>query len=107
MDNKRDVVFTKGLRFFAPNDKAPDFVKANVKLDLKEFFDFVSSDEIKAHYKEYTPKGTTKKIKQLPLQLLESKDGGFYFTVDTFVPNGSGSSPTPVAVEAEAEDLPF
>ena len=107
METKKEVVFAKGLRFFAPNEKAPDFVKANVKLDLKEFFDFVSSDEIKSFYKEYSPKGSDKKVKQLPLQLLTSKDGGYYFTIDTFVPSSTGGSSAPSTVEAVAEDLPF
>lgn len=103
MENSK--TFLKGLRFFTPNEKAPDFVKANVKLDLKEFFDFVSSDEIKALYTEYTPKGSDKKVKQLPLQLLSSKDGGYYFQIDTYKPKEGASAP--VAVEALADDLPF
>jgi hypothetical protein len=93
-----NTLYPQGLRFFNPRENAPEFVKGSVVVNLKEFFDFVASDEAKQHYSEY--KGN----KQLRLNML-SGDKGIYFTVDTFKPTPKGEAQK-VEVSSAA-DLPF
>lgn len=94
-----NTIYTQGLRFFDPRENAPEFVKGSVVVNLKEFFDFVASEEIKQHYSEY--KGN----KQLKLSML-SGEKGTYFTVDTFKPTATAQATQKVAA-ATASDLPF
>ncbi len=95
MSNQSETVYAEGLRYFAPREGAPEFVKGSVIVSLKEFFDFVSAQ--KEHYSEY--KGS----KQLKLNFLNGKNG-MYFTVDTFKPTQKKEEPVAAAAET---DLPF
>ena len=71
------------------------FIKADLAINLKEFSEFVNSQEVKEYITEY--KGAS----QLKLQLKDG-DNGFYLQVDTFKPQAKQ--------EAKAEtvsDFPF
>tara|TARA_R110000823_G_scaffold250176_1_gene373335 strand:+ start:701 stop:994 length:294 start_codon:yes stop_codon:yes gene_type:complete len=97
MSTTKETIYAQGLRFFNPRETAPEFVKGEVIVNLKEFFDFVSTQ--KEYYTEYQGN------KQLKLNMLSGKQG-MYFTVDTFKPNSSAAAPQKVAL-ATADDLPF
>jgi hypothetical protein len=97
MSTTKETIYAQGLRFFNPRETAPEFVKGEVIVNLKEFFDFVSTQ--KEHYTEYQGN------KQLKLNML-SGNKGMYFTVDTFKPAPKGAAPQKVEV-ASAADLPF
>jgi ribosomal protein S6 len=89
-------VYPEGFRFFKPRETAPSFVKAEVKINIKEFSDFINSPNTKQYLSDY--KGNA----QLKLTLKENKEGVYYFEVDTFKPQAKQ--------EAQAEtvsDLPF
>ena len=97
MSNTKETIYAEGLRFFNPRETAPEYVKGEVIVNLKEFFDFVSTQ--KEHYTEYQGN------KQLKLNMLSGKSG-MYFTVDTFKPTPKGAATQKVEV-ASAADLPF
>lgn len=97
MSTTKETIYAQGLRFFNPRETAPEFVKGEVIVNLKEFFDFVSTQ--KEYYTEYQGN------KQLKLNMLSGKQG-MYFTVDTFKPGSSAVAPQKVAL-ATADDLPF
>ena len=42
MSTTKETIYAEGLRFFNPRETAPEFVKGEVIVNLKEFFDFVS-----------------------------------------------------------------
>ena len=97
MRTTKETIYAEGLRFFNPRETAPEFVKGEVIVNLKEFFDFVSKQ--KEYYSEYQGN------KQLKLNMLSGKNG-MYFTVDTFKPTPKGQATQKVEVSAAA-DLPF
>jgi len=78
-----DTIYPKGIVLFKPNDKAPDFVKGVVKIDMKALTAFCRENP--DYMTDY--KGSP----QLPLQLLEGRDG-LYMTVDTFRPTKQDNS---------------
>lgn len=69
-------VFADGFIVFKPNEKAPDFVKANIKIDINKLSEWCVANEDKL--KDY--KGSP----QLSLTLKESKEGTMYASVDLF-----------------------
>jgi len=97
MSNTKETIFVDGLRFFNPRETAPEFVKGEVIVELKKFFEFVSTQ--KEYYSEYNGN------KQLKLNMLSGKQG-MYFSVNTFKPTPKGAAPEKVEVSAVA-DLPF
>lgn len=84
MNNK--TVYPKGIRVFAPRDKAPEFVKGQIVIGLNELVKFCKDNpELLSEYKGE---------KQLKLNLLSGKDG-LYTVVDTY------------KKDAVKDDLPF
>lgn len=75
------VIFADGINVYSPNDKAPDFVKGSIVVDIKKFSDWVASN---ANYITKDNNGND----VLRLQLKESKQGKFYASVDTYQPDG-------------------
>ena len=98
MSTTKEPIYVEGLRFFNPRETAPDFVRGEIIVNLKQFFDFVSTQE--EHYTEYEGN------KQLKLSMKTGKKGGMYFEVDTFKPTPKGAATQKVEV-ASADDLPF
>ena len=70
--------FADGIRFFRPNDKAPDFVKGNVVIDARAFAAWMKEN--------MNEEGTVR------LDLLVSKKGAFYFKLNTFQPKQKAAS---------------
>jgi len=98
MSTTKEPIYVEGLRFFNPRETAPEFVKGEIIVNLKQFFDFVSTQ--KEHYTEYQGN------KQLKLAMKTGKSGNMYFEVDTYKPKAKAEATQKVEV-AEASDLPF
>lgn len=93
MAEKENLI--EGIRFFQPNEKAPDFVKASVVVTPNDLIAWLKSKE--AHKSQY--KGKT----QFRFQLKESKEGNFYMELDTWKPGAK----KPQAAKNDYSDLPF
>lgn len=66
-----EKIFVNGLVFKRPNEKAPDFVKGHISINLNSFKDFL---------KQY---GTGEWIN---IDMLNSKKNKIYFTLNTWKP---------------------
>jgi hypothetical protein len=75
-----NVVFPNGIRVFTPNEKAPDFVKADLVINRNELQDWLKTQQ-----------------ESIKLSLKASKKGGLYLEVNTFVPKTNGAT----------DDIPF
>ena len=94
MSNERkEKVFAKGF-YFKRNEKAPDFVIGNLSLKVEDAGPFV---------KENAKNG------YLNLQIMKSREGGFYVELDTFEPKKreSDDSTTALRRKNDEDDLPF
>jgi len=90
--------FVDGLRVFAPNQNAPEWIVANISIEAKEF------------YKWLVAKGKTLgDEKYIKLDVKKSKKGGLYVSVNNFKPdpnrgmNGNNYPPQEI-IEQPAED---
>ena len=95
-----DQILPQGVRFFNKKPTQPDFVIGALVITLDDLQAFcIDKPELMS---EYNGK------KQLRLQVLKSKDGNLYASVDTWKPDGAstGSLPAVKKVE-EINDLPF
>lgn len=108
--------FPGGVRIFPRMDKQPDFVKGTITVSLNEFFKFCKDNpEMQTDYNGE---------KQLKMQILVSKQGKLYLSVDDFKkgeaqPNtsqnedwtagsqGAATGPAAGTPGAAADDLPF
>ena len=86
---EKETVFPKGVFVEYPNEKAPDFVKARVSVKCDEFVIFMREHQNKAGY--------------INLDLLKSKKGTLYFTLNQFEPKEKTEEKT----ELEAKEIPF
>jgi hypothetical protein len=90
-------ILAKGIRSFPKRENQPDFVLGSVIITLNELIAFCKENP--TYLTEYNGQ------KQLRLQLLKSKAGEPYLTVDTFKPQ---AAPAPKAADKEEDnDLPF
>ncbi len=80
---KKEVKFVSGLMAFPPNDKAPDFIKANLVIDVVELGKW-----LKAEYAA----GNKEKIN---CNLNQSKKGSYYVSVNDFKPQKQDDSDVP------------
>jgi hypothetical protein len=88
-------VLPKGIRTFNKRENQPEFVLGSVIITLNELVTFCKENpELLSEYNGQ---------KQLRLQLLRSKEGAPYLTVDTFKPQ---AAPQPPAKDDDG-DLPF
>jgi hypothetical protein len=76
-DNKQNFIKT-----FKPHEKAPEFIKSDVIIDIDEIAKLAKSGE---NITEYTAKDGTKK-RQIKLQLLLSKENQYYFQLNNYKP---------------------
>ena len=90
----KEKIYPQGLRTFAKNDKAPDFVLGTLVITPNELIKWLKENE--QYLTDY--KGT----KQLKCQILNG-DKGIYFTVDTWKPEAKVTKMESVA----KDDLPF
>ena len=65
-----------GLYAFKPNEGAPDFVLSNVILNIPDITNFIEENNAKA---KSGPYGL-----YLKLQMLQSKEGNYYFKLDEY-----------------------
>jgi hypothetical protein len=86
-----DAIFPEGIRAFAPHEKSPAFVKANIILTPNDLFKWLKENE--SLLTEYEGK------KQIKLQLLDGKKG-LYLKVDDY----KAKSKT---IADAKDDLPF
>jgi len=94
-----DTIFAEGVRAFKKHDNAPEFVMATVVISINELNTWLRG-EGGQYLTEYNGQ------KQLKLQLLNSKTGAPYLSVDTFKPEKKKEEPKQNKKE-ESTDLPF
>jgi hypothetical protein len=82
---KKETVLAKGFYFDKPREGAPDFVKGKLSVKVAEAVELLKKYENNAGY--------------VNLDLLKSKEGKLYFTVNTWQPEKKD--------EIEAADVPF
>lgn len=80
-----DRIYPKGIRTFAKNEKAPEWVLGKLIITLSEFKEWVSGEG-----KQYLTKYQEKD--QLTLQVTTGKDGRIQLSVDTFKPTKKNES---------------
>ena len=85
--------FLKGLYADKPHEKARDFVKAKVSINIEKL-----GQDLKERWKAGE--------KYVNLQLLESKEGKYYFLIDDWKPEKQEEQPEPIKPEDDS-DLPF
>ena len=67
-------IFIDGLRAFKPNDKAPEFILANLQFDKIKLIEWLSVQE----------------KDKINVDVKRSKEGKYYCAVNTFVPTTEG-----------------
>ncbi len=72
MDNKEKAPLASGFYFDKPREGAPDFVKGKLSIKVSEAMELIKKHENNAGY--------------VNLDLLKSKAGKLYMTVNTFQP---------------------
>lgn len=95
-----EPIYAKGLRTFAKNEKAPEFVLGSLVITMNELIAWAKENQ--QYLTEYNGQ------KQLKLQLLRKKDGnGINLVVDTFKPEKKAEPVQQQKNEVESDDLPF
>ena len=84
-----DKQFTEGIYFNKPSDKAPDFIKLNLKFERDKLIKWLQSQE-----------------PEFNVQVKEGKSGKWYGEIDTWKPTKQAeAAPAPEA--DTSDDLPF
>lgn len=83
-----DKIFVDGMRAFKPSPKAPDFIKANLVLDVNELRDFLNRQS----------------GGQVRVDIKESQKGTFYAEVNTFKPSNGATAGSNQDYD---DDIPF
>jgi len=73
-----DKIFPEGIRVFSPRQGAPDFVKGSIVITPNDLIEWLKAN--KNLLNDYKDK------KQLSLDLLSSKDGKLFLSVNTYKP---------------------
>lgn len=93
MSEKEAVIFTEGLKAYKPRDKAPDWIKADIAINVTEFVAFLQN-----HAK---PDGTVR------IQIKEGKTGNYYAALDQWT-SGVNPEPSKRSTDEEIADaIPF
>lgn len=71
-EQKQDMIFVEGMRFFKPRDNAPKTIKGNIVIDLAQLREFLKKNEIKD-------------LLRVDLRKSETK-GTYYFSLNTWKP---------------------
>ena len=79
-----EIIFTEGMFFNEPSQKAPDFIKGSLSIEPKQFTDWLR-------------KNYNKNEKYIRIDLKISKAGKAYSCLSTFKPNQGGQSHNNVA----------
>lgn len=84
-----DKIFPEGIRIFAPRSGSPNYVKGSIVITPNALVAWLKANP--QFLKEY------KGEKQITLDLMESKEGKTYLSVNTYQKESAGSK----------DDLPF
>lgn len=112
MANQNEDVLIEGMRFFNPHANAPTFVIGEMVISLNDFFAWCKAHpELHSDYQG---------VKQVRIQIKESKQGNLYGSVNTYKPDNAQTARRPATrteaakpVEKQAplpppvDDLPF
>lgn len=111
-----DIVFADGISVFDPHPNAPDWVHADVSIDMRRLVDFIRENpKILSSYRD----GQGKQHKCLRLQLLESTAGNLYMKINDYQPEERKSTrrevskgkkkeyKNPEDITEPEDDLPF
>lgn len=80
MEQKTELIFPDGIRFFKPRDNAPKTIKGNMVIELGKLIDFCEKQGIKPD-------------EQLRIDLRKSETKGtYYFTLNTWKPTKPDAS---------------
>lgn len=115
MAQQNERVYVRGIFGKAPHHKAPAFVLGKGSINVKEFIEYLQSDEAKQYFNDYN--GTT----YFNFDILRTKDGEkLSFVVNTYKADGGtnsvASKPAKKATkdsgdgiydEGGSDDLPF
>lgn len=93
---EKTTIFTEGFYLNKPNENAPEFIKANVSINVAQATAWLLG-EAKKYQDE---KGYVRLVGK------ESKAGKMYFEVDTWKPKTESALPEYVN-EIKPEDIPF
>ena len=74
-----EIIFTDGMFFNEPSEKAPDFIKGTINIEPKQFT-------------EWLRKNYNKDEKYIRIDLKVSKQGKAYSALSTFKPNQGSQS---------------
>ena len=75
MEQKTELIFPDGIRFFKPRDNAPKTIKGNMVIELSKLVDWAEQQGIKGD-------------QQLRIDLRKSETKGtYYFTLNTWKPS--------------------
>lgn len=88
------VIFVDGMRVFKPNDRAPSFVKAAIEINIDGLKKWLANQD----------------GEKVRVDMKESKNGNYYLSVNTFVPNRAQSQPAGNRAPAdnfEDDEVPF
>ena len=85
-----EKIFPEGFIFKKAHPNAPDFIKGKVSIKMKDFIEWARN-----HHKDGW----------VNLDLAESREGKYYASLDTFVPDASRAS-EPAAPQAD-QGKPF
>jgi hypothetical protein len=92
-----EPIFTDGLRAYKPRDNAPDWVKADLAIDVAKFTVFIND-----HAK---PDGSVR------IQIKEGKTGNYYAALDQWTKDTPRAATTPTIEypkdDINPDDLPF
>lgn len=91
-----DIEFPTGIFASKPKESAPNFKKAQIRINARETFKWLTT---KAKSLDENDKGEI----WISLDLLESKGGKYYLSVDNWKPQQE----TSVASESFEDDIPF
>ena len=76
-----NVIFADGFAVYSPNEKAPDFVKGSIVINIKQFSKWIADN---ANYITTDNNGND----VLRMQIKTSQQGKLYASVDTYQPDG-------------------
>lgn len=88
-EEKKDLIFPDGIRFFKPRENAPKSIKGNLVITLEELIAFATKQGI----------GLDQQLR-IDLRKSETK-GTYYFTLNTWKPNKE------VEIDIAEEDKSF
>lgn len=85
----KEVKFVNGIRVFRPNEKAPSYIKANLKINRNELMTWLNQQG-----------------EEINIDLKESNKGGWYLSVNDYKPKESLATATG-NYQPEDDSLPF